>query len=162
FPLAAIRKKVLRISALSRGGDMLATRCAGPLDGDLASVGPVASVSLPRALRGRRTIDLSATRHFAAHGFVGTLHSTPKLRLGRHRTLKNTGGGSLPPGAKFQRIRLVNERLSSGGFAGVLRARIAGPTDPSMCGPLDACGLTGDLVINPFARRTSGYLSAIG
>ena len=51
-PSATIRGRTLTISVLQPGGSLLSTRCAGPLDGDLAGAGPKATDLAPgRAAR---------------------------------------------------------------------------------------------------------------
>jgi hypothetical protein len=155
-----LRGGSLRIALLQAGGTLLTTRCAGPLDGDLASAGPQATIPLRAALRGASTVDLSASRPFAAHGWAGTLDSTLVLKLGRARSspLKPT----FPPGIKTQRIRTVIEHLGLVRADGSLTAAIQGTDNPIVCGLLDSCGLAGTLTVGVGSHGPAGTLIATG
>ncbi len=61
----------------------IGTRCAGPLDADLAAALPFGTIPLVAARKGRTTIDLQMMRSFSAHGFAGTVSSTLAIVLGR-------------------------------------------------------------------------------
>ena len=64
---------------------LLGTRCAGPLESDVAAALPAHAISLSRLRHGRTTIDLIGTAPFASHGLAGTVDSTIVLSLGRPR-----------------------------------------------------------------------------
>ena len=152
----------ITIGVLSRGGSVLQTRCAGPLDGDLASVSPTATMPLARALHGRTTIDLSGTRTFAVHGFVGTLTSTLVMRLGRPQPASSPSGPSFPPGVRVQRIRTVIEQLSLVRVNGHLAAAVQGTGDPIVCRLLDTCGLSGTLTLGRIGKGANAQVVATG
>ena len=109
-PSATIRGGTLTIALLQAGGTLMSTRCAGPLDGDLAGASPKATISLRAALRGRTVVALQASNPFASNGFAGTVSSTLVLTLGKPS--RPSSGATFPPGIKTQRMRIVTERLS--------------------------------------------------
>ena len=74
------------IRLLDRGGSLLQTRCAGPLDGDLADVSPAVTLPISRLSRGRMTLGLGGTRTFSVHGFSGTVSSTLTMKLAKPRS----------------------------------------------------------------------------
>lgn len=151
---------VVTFRLLGAGGSLLQTRCAGPLDRDLASVSPAATMSVARMLRGRTVLDLSGSRTFASHGFAGTIDSTLTLTLGKpHRQSTNE---SFPPGIKTHRVRTVIEQLSLVGVRGGLRATVQGTGIPIVCSLLDSCGLRGTLSLTGPLREVSAQLIATG
>lgn len=151
----------VKIRVLTRGGSLLRTRCAGPLDGDLAGAGPAVMISLARVLRGRVTLNLSGTRAFAVHGFAGTISSTLVLKLGRP-SAQSPSGSNFPPGIKTQRERIVTERLSVVRVDGELSAAVRGTSDPVVCALLDTCGLSGTLTLGPGAPEINAQVIAMG
>ena len=160
-PSATIRGRTVTISLLQPGGSLLSTRCAGPLDGDLAGAGPKATISLPAALRGRTVIPLQASNPFASHGFAGTVSSTLVLTLGKPS--RPSSGASFPPGIKTERMRIVIERLSVARLAGQLSGSVQGTPDPIVCRLLDSCGISGTLGLTlPGAGGAVGELIATG
>ncbi len=158
---ATIRGGRLTVALLQPGGSLLLTRCAGPLDGDLAGAAPRATISLRAALRGRTDIDMSATNPFASHGFAGTVSSTLVLRLGKPS--RPSSGATFPPGIRTERTRIVTERLTVARLAGQLSGTVQGTADPIVCRLLDSCGVSGTLGLTlPGARGAVGELSASG
>jgi hypothetical protein len=89
----------------------LGTRCAGPLDADIAAALPSQTVALSRILHGSHTIDLRGSRPFAAHGLAGTVTST--LVLGHPHRAPNAGGSSRPtsPSKAKRRDTIVSYRV---------------------------------------------------
>jgi hypothetical protein len=168
FPLfgntgsAVARGGALTIRVLAPGGTLLQTRCAGPLDGDLASASPAVTVPLATALRGRTSLDLSGTRAFAVHGFAGTITSTLVLNLGMASQQSTSSSSIFPPGVKTQRLRIVTERLSLVRVQGGLSAAASGTADPIVCRLLDTCGLTGTLTLAPAAPDFNADVIAQG
>jgi hypothetical protein len=77
---------LVTIRLLAPDGSLLQTRCAGPLDGDLATASPSVTVRTARLLRGRMVLDLSGTGTFSVHGFAGTITSTLAMNLGKPRS----------------------------------------------------------------------------
>ncbi len=150
----------ITIRLMGRGGSLLQTRCAGPLDGDLAAVSPAVTLPVARALRGRTALDLSGTRTFATHGFAGTISSTLVLHLGRPQ--RQPSGASFPPGIKTHRMRIVTEHLRLIGVTGQLGVAIRGTDDPIVCQLLDSCGLTGTLRLGPLGGGMSAQVIAQG
>jgi hypothetical protein len=154
------RGSTLRITLLQAGGTVLSTRCAGPLDGDLASVSPQATIPLAALRRGEESINLAASSPFASHGFAGTLDSTLRLKLGRPQS--NSVKPTFPPGIKTQPVRTVIEHLALVRVGGGLSASVQGTDDPIVCGLLDSCGLTGTLTLGVPSHGSAGTLSATG
>ncbi|HEY0631123.1 MAG TPA: hypothetical protein VGC98_03630, partial [Thermoleophilaceae bacterium] len=69
------------IDPAAGSGDVLRTRCAGPMAADVAALLPARKIGERALLRGHRTLDFSADRTFAAHGLAGTLHSTAQIHV---------------------------------------------------------------------------------
>jgi len=158
---ASVHGSSLTIAVLVRGGSLLTTRCAGPLDGDLAGVSPRATISARAALHGRTTLDLSGTRTYAAHGFAGTITSTLVLRLG-NPTRSASSAPAFPPGLKTQRVRTVTEHLDLTRVAGGVTAAVQGTADPIVCRLLDTCGMSGTLSLAPVKRGATAEVLAMG
>lgn len=151
------------VALLQSGGTLLETRCAGPLDGDLAAVSPSATVPLSTLLRGRSTVSLRGTRSFATHGFAGTVSSTITLALGKPQTVSpGSSKPFFPKGIKTQRTRTVTEQLSLEHTSGALSASIQGTASAAICGLLDSCGLSGTLTLTPQPLQSAGELYASG
>ena len=91
---------------------LLSTRCAGPLDADLAGVGPQIRLTLGQLRTGPRTLQLSGTWSFAAGGFAGTVESNLTMRLGKPVTEQTHPPSRFPHGIKTQRDREVTETLT--------------------------------------------------
>jgi hypothetical protein len=121
------------------------TRCAGPLNSDLAGALPHQTVSLARVRRGQLTIDLSGSTPFAAGGFSGTVDSTVALALGRPRTQPRHVPA--PPGSTPTRFTTVSYGISHLGGEATATVRASG--DSAVCGPFDACGLHGTISVTP-------------
>jgi hypothetical protein len=133
------------------------TRCAGPLDVDVAGALPHRLVSLARLRQGHLTIDLSGSGPFAAGGFAGTVQSTVMLALGRPRKRTGTQHVTPPPGSTPIRLTSVEYRITHLGGAATATVRAAGA--PAACGPFDACGLQGTIAIAP--RAGPGGLASV-
>ena len=85
-------------------GSLLGTRCAGPLDADVAALLPARTVSLSRILHGRTTVDLTGTAPFASHGLAGTFDSTIVLTLGRPNRPPGSPTTTPPPNGRRSRF----------------------------------------------------------
>lgn len=158
---ASVHGSSLTIAVLARGGSLLTTRCAGPLDGDLASVSPRATISARAASHGRTTLDLGGTHTFAAHGFAGTITSSLVVRLGKP-TRSGSSAPAFPPGVKTQRVRTVTEHLDLTRVAGGVTAAVQGTADSIVCQLLDTCGMSGTLRLTPFNRGATAEVLAMG
>ncbi len=168
---ATISRGVVTVPLLAPGGTLLTTRCAGPLDSDLSSASPQIQLPLGQLLRGRRTLDLSGTRSFAAGGFAGTVTSTLRLGLGRPSTQPSARNFR---GVKTRREREVIETLAVTQARGALGLSIR--SDPATCPFLDSCGVQGSVtgmiaaqnptasldVIGPATRPYADFLAALG
>jgi hypothetical protein len=154
-------------------GNLLTTRCAGPLDADLAGLGPQIRLTLGELLRGRRTVSLSGTWSFAAGGFAGTIDSSLRITLGKPSTQRLANHQS-PRGIKTRRERQVTETLTLVGESGSLSQRLG--SDPTACQFVDSCGVQGSLngtfapsqptasvfVTGPATRPYRDFLAVLG
>jgi hypothetical protein len=156
-----VRDGIVTLPLFEPGGTLLATRCAGPLDGDLAGSGPQVSLPLAKFLDGEIDLPMSGSWTFASHGFAGTVSSTMTLALGRPHVQKVTTTNVSGPGIKTERFRIVNEQLSLVRSAGSIRAAVRGSSVATECALLDSCGLTGNLVLTPAPIGATGDLEAI-
>ena len=145
------------IRLLAPGGSLLQTRCAGPLDGDLASVSPA--------------VDASGGSSCSVAGSSLDLSGTPHVRLPRIRRHDRLDASRCSSG-KPQRTVGERElpardqdppsadrhRAPEPGPAsrGGLSATVQGTTDPIVCGLLDSCGLSGTLSLGGGVRGTVG------
>jgi hypothetical protein len=159
------------ISLIQPGGGLLSTRCAGPLDADLAGVGPQIRLTLAQLRAGRRTLPLSGGWSFAAGGFAGTIESNLSMGLGRPSI--ETLAGSHPPKV-LQKDREVIENLALVRGAGNVSLGFGG--DAGACQFLDSCGVQGTLdgtlapqggtaslvVLGPAKRPYADFLAALG
>lgn len=126
---------------------LLGSRCAGPLDADVAAALPSRTLGLKQVVRGDATIDLTGTGRFAAHGLAGTVRSTIVLVLGRPHRASGSGESSPPAGVRRSRVALVTYRVTHIGGSAI--ATVQSSAVAAVCGPLDACGLTGEIDVAP-------------
>ena len=156
----SVRAGIATLSLLQPGGAMVATRCAGPVDGDLAGAARRLALPIRSLLRGQARLSLSGQASFAAHGFAGTVTSTVTLRLRRPETqnVSSSSSSSFPAGIKTERVRAVTERLSAVAARGTITALLGGTTDATECELLDSCGLAGTLTLSPRFAQISGSL----
>ena len=159
MPLEGSLRGSVTIRILASGGSLLQTRCAGPLDGDLAAVSPAVTIPAAKALRGRTVLDFSGDRAFAVHGFAGTVSSTVAIKLGRPAPGSSSSGTNFPPGIKTRRVRNVTERLSLVRVARRLGVAVRGTADPIVCRLLDTCGLSGTLSLGRFGHGGAQVLA---
>ncbi len=159
FPTAQSTDGRLTLALVQSGDGILSTRCAGPLDGDVAQAAPRATVPVRSLMRPGRLIDLSGTHRFAGHGFAGTVTSTIVLRV---RSSRRGSGGSGPIKGKTKRIRFVTEKLQLVGLSGGLTASLRGTPNTEVCRLLDSCGLSGTLSWSPMPVQANGELTATG
>lgn len=159
-PSATTHGGAATIRLFAANESALSTRCAGPLDGDVAAAAPTVTIPLKRLARGRMTVNLSGTSSFAAHGFAGTVTSTLVLHLGKSQS--NNSQAQFPPGVKTTRTRIVTEPLTLARVTGDLSATIQGVANPLVCRLLDSCGLTGTIGFGQTARDFTGSVIATG
>lgn len=159
-PTQPVHGGSVKITLLGPGGSLLSTRCAGPLDRDLETASPTATVPLRTLERGRISINLSGTRPFAAHGFAGTITSTVVLKLGKPQP--SNPNPTFPPGIKTARTRTVIEKLGLAQISGGFDTRISGSGDPVVCRLLDTCGLAGTLTLTRAPQNVSAEVVAVG
>lgn len=160
-PTLSQRGAAVVLTAFAADGGLLRSRCAGPLDGDIAPFAPSAALSLSTVQRGHRMVDLRGVRQFSAAGFAGTITSSLVLRLGG-----SSRQSSMPPASrrtKTTRVRYVRVPLRLRALSGALRAAFSGVSDLDACSVLDSCGLRGSTTITPRrAGSETGELLAYG
>jgi hypothetical protein len=123
------------------------TRCGGPLERDLVAALPTAELDLGAFTRGGATIDLAATRPFAANGFAGTVKSSVQLRLGRFQPGLFEDVGAAPPPGSVPRNVIATYRVEQ--VAGTIVTSFSGGSESSLCNPLDSCGASGTVRLAP-------------
>jgi hypothetical protein len=126
---------------------ILGSRCAGPLDVDLASVLPSRTVAIRTLERGDTGIDLTGGGHFAAHGLSGTVTSTLVLTLGRPQREKQGVAPPRPVRTTLTHVVTVEYRVAA--LTGDAVATVQSSATPAACGPFDACGLGGAITVLP-------------
>ena len=163
-PEAGVQGTVSRgqasIVLLQPGGTLLSTRCAGPLDSDLAGLGPVVKLPVTELLRGHRTVDLSGSWSFSRGGFAGTIDSTLKLILGAPSTQRGISNPGFRRAVKTRRMRQLIESLDVTGGQGETTLGLAG--DPATCEFLDSCQARGTLTANLNPQHGAGSLFVLG
>ena len=142
-----------------RGGndaaDLLATRCPGPLLGDVAGGLVTRRVSLATLRHGATNIDFSGQSPFTAAGLTGTARSDVVMTVGRARTERDTAPRP-PRGTHPPRHRVLEVAYRIARATGSVRFDLRGDRDTAACAPLDACGLAGTQVVTPRAVTGSG------
>ena len=137
---------------------LLGTRCAGPLDADVAPALPVGSFALAEVRRGHLSLDLSGSHPFASRDFAGEVSSDLVLNLGRARVGPPSGGA---PG-RGERIRNLIESYRVQRLRGEITAGITA-TSQLACRRLAACGTHGTIHLDARAvGRGSLFVSANG
>jgi hypothetical protein len=140
-------------------GDVFRTRCAGPDAADFAAALPVRTVSERALRRGGGRLDFSADQPFSAGGLAGTVHSTVVFHLGESTDLDVTQQPDEPVDHVVRR-RAVDASYKLESVSGQIVTGMRGLADPDLCGPLDACGLMGDVTTAPSASAGEAYLTA--
>lgn len=159
---ASVRGRTFTLQPFDKQSSLLATRCAGPRDGDLAAVGPRLTLPVAQVLRGERRLDLRGARPFAVDGFAGTISSTLILHLGKPTNVRNRGAGSFPPGVRTVKMRIVREHLSLVRLRGTVTESFRGSPNPDVCALLDSCGAFGTITLHPIAHAPTAQLIAQG
>jgi hypothetical protein len=135
-----LRAALLTLAAATPS--LLGTRCAGPLQSDIASVLARRLVDVATLSHGRVEVSLASSADFAVHGLAGTVTSTIQLSLGRAHPQRG-GNGSLSPSVPKVRSVLVRYRAH---LDGSVLTHMHG--DPSSCGPLGSCGANGTFALS--------------
>jgi hypothetical protein len=146
----------LRAASLTLGAaapSLLGTRCAGPLQSDIANMLPRRVVDVATLMSGRIGVSLVSSADFAVHGLAGTVSSTIRLSLGHPHTESLPGGSS---SSREPRLRTVVLGYRAH-LDGSVLTRVHG--DPASCAPLGSCGASGTFSLS--VHSTPGTL-AIG
>lgn len=120
---------------------LLGTRCAGPLQSDIASQLARRVVDVASLSHGRTGVSLASSSDFAVHGLAGTVRSTVQLRLGRPDTHREGTGGSSSKQPKTRVVEIDYPARLNGS------ALIHTHGDPSSCAALGSCGANGTFAL---------------
>ena len=120
---------------------LLGTRCAGPLQSDIASQLARRVVDVASLSHGRTGVSLASSSDFAVHGLAGTVTSTVQLRLGRPHTHREGTGGSSSTQPKSRLVEIDYPARLNGS------ALIHTHGDPSSCAALGSCGANGTFAL---------------
>ena len=165
-PGTAVARLAATTYTVAYGADLLSTRCAGPLESDIAPVLPTRALPVQVLRTGSTTIDLSATRPFAAAGMAGTVRSSIVLRLARPKAFDLSGLGGfareLAQLIRPERIRILVASYKVERLAGDLVTTFDGSTQPELCRPLDSCGARGTVKVTHAVKEGEAFLYAIG
>jgi hypothetical protein len=124
---------------------VLATRCAGPLQSDIANQLARRVVDVATLSHGQIGVSLASSSDFAVHGLAGTVTSTIQLSLGRADTQRASNGASSPQ-AKVRTVQVEYRAQVNGSVLG----RTHG--DPTSCAPLGSCGANGTFALRVHSR----------
>ena len=154
-----IHRGTISVAVPGKTSSILPTRCAGPLDADVAGAMPVRSIGVPAAAHGHRLVDLSGTHDFARGGFAGTVRSTLVMHLRSAQTSSAGVGSSGSPGG---RERVVSMPLTATVSAATLSASIRGVGTPGVCLTLDSCAARGTAKLALRRSVGRGTITAFG
>lgn len=143
-------------------GEVMRTRCAGPVGRDVAGLLPTRTIDERTMRRGGATLDFSADGEFSAHGLSGTVHSDLVLKVGKAISLLGGSRDELPGPTKAIRTRFLEVDFDVEQVSGQVVTSVQGLDDPDLCGPLDACGLAGTVTAAPSVSSGDGFLLAFG
>jgi hypothetical protein len=129
---------------------LLATRCAGPLQSDIANQLARRIVDVASLSHGQLGVSLASSSDFAVRGLAGTVTSTVELSLGRPHTRRVSTEGSSP---KQPKVRTVEVDYTARVDGSVL---IGTHGDPTSCAPLGSCGANGTFALH--VHSTPGKL----
>lgn len=138
------------------------TRCGGPIESDLVTALPSATLDRATLERGGTTVDLSGTRPFAANGFAGTALSSIKLRLGRPRNALTPSARSTARQPPAYAPRTVIAVYQVERVAGTIVTSFTGGAEQSVCAPLDTCGASGSVRLTPLVSSGRATFAAYG
>jgi hypothetical protein len=139
-------------------GELLGTRCAGPLLADLAAALPARVLDPGVLRRGRTRIDLRSEGPLASPGLTGTVRSTIVADVGAV-----TRTPIRPPRRRrVDRVRTLSQRFDVTAVRGRVDVSVAGAPSTTECTPLDACGAAGAVEVAPDARAGRIDLFAVG
>jgi hypothetical protein len=136
---------------------LLTSRCAGPLESDIAPELPAPTLSLAAVQHGRTTISLDASHPFSSHGFAGTVDSTLSVALGKPGRRTRPRANTVPKGIPTERYRQLDVTYRAS-VSGTAVDQVQGDANPAICAPLGSCGLSGTLTFAPAAKRVAAEL----
>jgi hypothetical protein len=145
-----VRFRAASLSLAAASPSLLGTRCAGPLQSDIASVLARRVVDVATLSHGRAVVSLASSGDFAVHGLAGTVTSTIQLSLGRPRTDRFPDNSSSPRQLGLRRVAISYRAQLNGSVL----THVHG--DPASCAPLGSCGASGAFALHE--RSTPGML----
>lgn len=134
-----VRLRAASLTLAAASPSLLGTRCAGPLQSDIASGLARRVIDLATLLNGRVGVSLASSSSFAVHGLAGTVTSTIHLSLGRAHTKRERDGNSSSNKPTVRTV-VISYRAH---LDGSVRTQFRG--DPASCAPLGSCGADGAL-----------------
>jgi hypothetical protein len=138
------------------------TRCGGPIERDLLAALPSATLERSTLVSGRATVDLSGTRQFTAPGVSGTVRSSLRLRLAAPRREPPEPRLPAPRTVSGRAIRTVTATYSLARISGSVETSFRTVAERSVCEPLDACGASGSIRLEPLASSGRATFVAYG
>ena len=135
----SLRAASLTLAAASPS--LLGTRCAGPLQSDIASLLARRVVDVATLFHGRAAVDLASSGDFAVRGLAGTVTSTVQLSIGRPRTQRIPDSNSPSKQPKVRTVVLSYRAHLDGSILTHIHS------DPSSCAALGACGTNGTFAL---------------
>jgi hypothetical protein len=141
-----VHLRAASVTLAAAAPSLLATRCGGPLQSDIANQLARRVVDVASLSHGRIGISLASSSEFAVHGLAGTVTSTVQMRLGRPHTHRASSGGSSSRQPKTRLVRVEYSARLNGS------ADIHAQGDPSSCAPLGSCGTNGTFSMQVHSR----------
>jgi hypothetical protein len=136
-----VNLRAASITLAAASPSILGTRCAGPLQSDVASLLARRVIDVATLSHGRAGVSLASSSDFAVHGLAGTVTSTVQLRLGHPQT-QRLGDGTSSTSQLHLRAVVVSYRAH---LDGSVLTHVHG--DPSSCAPLGSCGANGTFAL---------------
>jgi hypothetical protein len=145
-----VHLRAASLSLAAASPSLLGTRCAGPLQSDIASLLARRVVDVATLSHGHAGVSLVSSSDFAVHGLAGTVTSTVQLELGRPHTERVPDLRSSPGPAKLRTVAVSYRAHLDGSVV----THVQG--DPSSCAPLGSCGANGTFALH--VHSTPGTL----
>ena len=150
-----VHLRAASLSLAAASPSLLGTRCAGPLQSDIASLLARRVVDVATLAHGHAGVSLVSSSDFAVHGLAGTVTSTVQLRLGRPHTERVPDLSSSPGPAKFRTVAVSYRAHLDGNVV----THVHG--DPSSCAPLGSCGANGTFALHVHSTPGTLLLGAV-
>lgn len=134
-----VQLRAASISLAAATPSLLGTRCAGPLESDVARLLARRIIDVAALLNGRTSVSLASSGEFAVDGLAGTVTSTVQLSLGRPHTQRvpNSSGVS-----GFRSVEIDYRAHLDGSLV------VHTHGDPLSCAGLGSCGSNGEVALH--------------